>query len=433
MALADFVKDLTIGDIPDDLRDKMRVHLVDTIAAGICGADNPLVRRIRQAFGAECHSMREATLVRGVASHVLELDDTGGCDHSGVAVVPALLELLPRIPQRTLDDVIVAMTVGYEIGRRTQSFLGGYTALNERGWHSTPVCGPIAAAAAGAKILNLDTEEIADAIGLASSTASGGWSFKTGGGNNKALHGGMAAANGVEAAWLAQSGVRGTRDVFEDVWGGLGTTFASDGGNRDALVHDLGTRWVAKDASVKPFPSCASSHRMVQLAERAIVPEGINLDSVSRIDITVGRLVAAMCGETDFAMLANFAQRQLSIPYCVAVTLVDRKMSFEALNLDPEADGPVARLLSLIAVEVDDGIQDAHGGGVLTIRTGSRQWRFTTDDVADPKFNVTSTEQVLAKAESLLKGVGRVDAMRNLRRLADADGREPAGQLLAGL
>ena len=421
--LARFADSLDAEAIPARLRDKMRNHLIDTLAAGICGETDELVQRVR---GRGETSLRDAVFIRGLAAHVLELDDTGGCDHSGVAVVPGLVELLPYASDRSLEDLIVAMTVGYEVGRRTQFFLGGYTALNERGWHSTSVCGPIGAAAAGAKLLGLDADGIADAMGLAASMSAGGWSFKSGGGNNKSVHGGLAAANGAEAAWLAFNGVQGSRDIFEDVWGGLGQTFASDGGDRDALLQNLGETWVAEDASIKPFPSCASSHKMVQLAQRAIAPQHINLDSVTRIEITVGPLVAVMCGETDLTRLANFNQRQLSIPYCVALTLAQGEMSFEALAAGPEEDGLIARLLESVVITIDDTITDAHGQGAVTIRTTSAVWNFDTEDVADPKANVTTLEEVMAKSESLLRGAGRLDALPGLRRLAEAVWHEPA-------
>lgn len=424
--LARFAADLGSEGIPKALREKMRNHLIDTLVAGICGEQTPLVQSARDAFDRSGSSLRDRVFLRGVSAHVLELDDTGGCDHSGVAVVPALAELLPHTTERTVGDLIVAMTIGYEIGRRTQYFLGGYTELNGRGWHSTPVCGPIGAAAAAAKLLGLDADGIADAMGLAASMSSGGWSFKSGGGNNKSVHGGLAAANGVQAAMLAQHGVQGSRDVFEDVWGGLGRTFALDGGDRDALLHGLGETWVAEDASIKPFPSCASSHKMVQLAEQAIVPQDIDLDTVTRIDISVGPLVAAMCGETSLEQLRHFNQRQLSIPYCVAVTLAQGEMSFEALNADPEGQGLIARLLARVIVTTDESIKDSHGQGTVTMQTTSAVWNFDTEDVADPKSNVITLEQVMAKSESLLRGAGRLDAVPGLRRLANAEWHEPA-------
>jgi 2-methylcitrate dehydratase PrpD len=307
--IADFVAGTTADRLPDALALKMRVHLIDTLAAGISGSTTPEATRVRTAvtdeltgpstvWGTRVRSdSRSAACANGMAAHVLELDDTGGCDHSGAVVVPAVLaSQQARSGAASLGDVLVAMALGYEFARRAQFALGGYPSLNDAGWHSTAVCGPIGAAVGAAKVAGLSAVQVADAIGLASSMMAGGWSFRTGGGDNKALHPGLAAAHGVESSRLALHGVRGTKDAFQDTWGGVGRLYAGERAELEALTDGLGSRWVAFDASIKAFPSCASSHRMLQLVDEALVRRRMPLESIDRIEIRVSPLVAAMCG-----------------------------------------------------------------------------------------------------------------------------------------
>lgn len=49
-----------------------------------------------------------AVLVNGTASHAFELDDTGGCDHSGAVVVPAALAAV-EMAKRKVTDVSLLM------------------------------------------------------------------------------------------------------------------------------------------------------------------------------------------------------------------------------------------------------------------------------------------------------------------------------------
>lgn len=444
MQLADFVHGLRHDDLPDGLAEKMHVHLVDTVAAGLGGATMDIAESIRAhsdrtgdasskaaLWGGGRSDARLAALANGTAAHVLEVDDTGGCDHSGAVVVPALLALADSAaPQVTLEQLLTAMTAGYEVARRVQFFLGGYPHLNGLGWHSTAVCGPIGAAAGAAKLLGLGPEGIADAMGLATSMMAGTWSFKSGGGDNKALHSGLPAAHGVESALLARAGVAGTRMAFDDTWGGIGALYAGNAVDPAALVAGLGERWVAYDASIKPFPSCASSHRMIQLAQDQLSRAGFAVDDVESVEIQVGPLVADMCGEQRATELASLKQRQLSIPYGVATVLVRGTMAFDSLAADPDPASPVLGLLERTRISIDESITGGHGEGHIIVRYRGAHHRFSTDDVADPRNNITTMTDVLRKAGQVLASVGASDRMTTLRKAADLERTDPVAGLV---
>jgi 2-methylcitrate dehydratase PrpD len=99
--LATLVADLRFENIPTDVVAKTKIHIADTLGAALAGARSTefgLARKIAdgngktrlwgtQAFA----SARDAALINGVAAHAFELDDAGGCDHSGAVVMPAVL------------------------------------------------------------------------------------------------------------------------------------------------------------------------------------------------------------------------------------------------------------------------------------------------------------------------------------------------------
>ncbi len=65
---------------------------------------------------------RAAALVNGVSSHACEVDDTGGCDHSGAVVVPATLAAAQLSLPYALAAVLAHGHAGldaYADGRRT--------------------------------------------------------------------------------------------------------------------------------------------------------------------------------------------------------------------------------------------------------------------------------------------------------------------------
>jgi hypothetical protein len=122
--LVAFVHDTRFEDLPPELVTRTQRHIVDTLGAGLVGASSEVakdVSTILLAEGAapvaalwgrgEKTSARNAALLNGIACHALELDDTGGCDHSGAVVIPALLAVLPFCPQPVSGKAFITASV----------------------------------------------------------------------------------------------------------------------------------------------------------------------------------------------------------------------------------------------------------------------------------------------------------------------------------
>ena len=93
-----------------------------------------------------------AAMVNGTSAHALELDDFGGCGHSGAVVIPVVLALAAR-GRISGKAALAALLAGYDLAARVLEGAGGYRPHNEKGWHSTGTCGSFGAAAAAAKLL----------------------------------------------------------------------------------------------------------------------------------------------------------------------------------------------------------------------------------------------------------------------------------------
>ena len=218
-AVAAFTTGTPFAALPRAIVAKARRHILDTLACGLAGACSAEGRAVRFALAASepagpapvwgtplALSPRAAALANGTACHAFELDDTGGCDHSGAVVVPAALAAL-SLAERPVDGrtLILAVVLGYEVARRALEACGGYAPHNEAGWHSTATCGTFGAAAAAAGILALTETETRDALGHAASFSGGLWAFIHDGAGTKRVHAGRAAEGGLLAALLARS------------------------------------------------------------------------------------------------------------------------------------------------------------------------------------------------------------------------------------
>src|SRR5687768_4690712 len=110
-SLSDYWSAARYEDLPPETLRLAKRFLIDTLAAGIAGARSEVAQIVESAVrGALEESSgtsvlwgqsgtlptREAALVNGTASHALELDDFGGCGHSGAVVIPAVLAVSGR-------------------------------------------------------------------------------------------------------------------------------------------------------------------------------------------------------------------------------------------------------------------------------------------------------------------------------------------------
>ena len=100
--LAQFCVDSRFEDLPHALVAQAKRHILDTFGVTLAGAGSEVAKQARQVFDGEVGSTliwgtdqrtgaAQAAMLNGVAAHALELDDSGGCDHSGAVVLPAVM------------------------------------------------------------------------------------------------------------------------------------------------------------------------------------------------------------------------------------------------------------------------------------------------------------------------------------------------------
>ena len=370
LALARFVLETYCADIPQSIREKAVRHILDSIGAGAAGAIAPetklltaTLRAAGEGAGAsalwaqgEGATPLNAALVNGTASHAFELDDTGGCDHSGAVVVPAAVAAVDLAGRPvTGEEFITAVVLGYDVARRALEACGAYEAHNGAGFHSTGTCGPFGAAAAAAKILGLGLRETQAALGLATSFSAGLWSCVHDGAQNKRLHAGHAAWGGLMSALLARQGFTGPTMAFEEVWGGFNKSFAPATSDPGAWTRDLGRNWKLARVSIKPHASCRSTHSSIDAVDNLMARGGFGAADVKEILVVINPFVFGMCGK--YAVNPMNAA-QLSIPYSVAADLVYGSASLASFTKERRENPAVAEMMRRIRFEVDPSQKD---------------------------------------------------------------------------
>jgi len=227
-----------------------------------------------------------AALANGMSAHSLDFDDTfmEAISHASATLVPALLALGDEI-DASGDDIVDAYIVGLEF----HGALG--LAMNrshyEQGWHATSSIGVVGTTGACARLLKLDAERFAHALNLAVSSV-GGTKVQFGS-MAKPYHAGLAAKNAIEAAKLANAGVRGHDMAFE---GPMGMMEMFGGPNPPGWEHGLATLGAPlaierAGLAVKRFPCCAATHRALDCILMLMDEHGFGADDVESVDVQV--------------------------------------------------------------------------------------------------------------------------------------------------
>jgi len=326
------------------------IAFTDWLACACAGAGERAARAVR----ASGEDLLADVAYAATAGHVLDFDDTfsEGVAHVSAATAPAALVLAAHLGL-TLGSALAAYAEGFEAMAAVAA--ASHPALYHAGWHPTAVCGPIGAAVAAARLLDLSAAERENAVAVALLRAGG--TRGAFGSDGKAIQVGLAAAAGVQATLLSRAGavvdpcaVHGPLG-FEAVLGARLPQAGAGAGLDADLTRAIDRNWI------KVYPSCLGTHSPIDTAAQA--REGGYRLGHDRLEVRVHpvALQAAHVDVVEDGLAAKF-----SIPYCVAHTLISgppRVRDFVAV------DAATCRLSRLVNVVVDRSLPEF--GAVLSV------------------------------------------------------------------
>jgi 2-methylcitrate dehydratase PrpD len=301
--LAAFIAGTVAGRYPDEMRAAARLHVLDTIGIAVAASTLDTSLALRD-YVTEQGGRPDATaigvpgrlpsalaaLVNGTLAHSLDYDDTHlpSIVHPSASVVPAVLaacEAAGADGATALAAIAAGIEVCARLGMAGYDPEGRDSVFFFRGQHATSICGAIAAAGAVAGATGLGEEQIAHAMAIAASMASGIIEGNRTGGTVKRIHCGWAAHSAVSAAGLAAHGFTGPPTVFEGHFG-LFRAFLGDRAFPAAATDGLGERWELAQVSFKPFPANHYTHCGIDAAVE-LRRAGVRADEVERADLGV--------------------------------------------------------------------------------------------------------------------------------------------------
>lgn len=348
---------------------------------------------------AEKVDMASAALINGITSHTFDFDDTHlkTIIHPAGPVASAVLALAEHIgngPEETLRvsgrALIDALVIGIDVSCRVGNAM--YPDHYDRGWHITGSTGTLGAAAACARLLKLDTQQTAMALGIAASQPVG--MREQFGTMTKPFHPGAAARAGLMSALLASRGFTASPKALEAPRGMMQTVSTKN--NWTEITAELGQRFEISFNSYKPFACGIVIHPSIDACAQ-LRAQGVRPEQIERIELKVHSLVLELTGKKE---PADGLQAKFSVYHGCAAGLTfgfaaEDEFSDEVVN---RAD--MVALRRKVVATVDDSIDEASADVTAVLSDGRRIHVFVEHAIGSLQ-NPMSDAQLEAKFHGL--------------------------------
>lgn len=403
--LTAFLARLQYNDLPDAVIARTEDLFLDWLASVLAGRHEhpiPLFERYATRMGpADGRSKRInhgsfttpyfAALVNGAASHVVEQDDLHNSSvlHPATVVFPAALAAAQDLGSSG-QELILASVAGYEAGIRIGEFLGR---SHYRIFHTTATVGTLAAAVAVGKLMQFNASGFTHLLGSAGTQAAGLWEFLRDAADSKQLHTAKAAADGLLAAYLTESGLTGAQNILEGPQG-LAAGMSSDA-DAKWLNDGLGTRWALTETSFKFHASCRHTHPAADALLDLMQREHLTADDIETVTARVHQGAIDVLGRVDVPQSIHQAKFSMgAVLGLIAVYGSASLVEFRDHALtDPRVSAFRERVSMVLEPEVDNAYPQRWLGRVTVTTKDGRTLHGATDEPkGDPGNTLTRPE-----------------------------------------
>lgn len=364
--VADFVAGTKFQDLPKEAIERAKEAIFDCVGVTLAGAEDSVGKKIIKFIeklgsapqstvigGKTKVSSPLAALANGTMAHALDYDDVGRTmiGHPSAPVAPAVFAL-GEAAGASGRDILTGYVLGVEVETKLGASLN--PGLCDAGWHSTGVLGSIGAAAAGAKILSLNSMETAMALSIAASQAGG--FLRSVGTMLKPLQAGHAARNGVMACLMASEGFTAPKDILDGPWGFFSLYKGEGSGEAPKIIESLGSPFdiVSPGLGLKPYPSCLATHPSIDATLWLKREHGISPGDIESIDCFIDYYWANVLRHTQpkSALEAKF-----SMQFCVSMALLEGAVGLVQFKDERLGAPEIQDLMRRIEVHVHPDLQ----------------------------------------------------------------------------
>jgi 2-methylcitrate dehydratase PrpD len=398
--------------LPDEVIEKTKHHILDTLAAMVSGAELPPGRvalAMAKAHGGEktativgsnllCGPI-EAAMVNGMLAHSDETDDSHAPSqsHPGCSIVPATLAAGEQFGTGG-TRMLRAVALGYDVGTRVTMTLGAldYQMATHHSSHS--IAGDFGSAAAAGCVAGLNPQQMRWLLDYAAQQAAGiaAWQRDTDHIEKSLVFAGFPARNGVTAALLIQLGGTGVDDIMAGADNFL--TAFNPKSDPDGLIEKLGERYEVTRTNIKKWTVGSPIQAPLDALEAIRKKHPFEADQVQKVVVRMG--------SNDANTVNNREMPDISLQHMVAVMLLDKTASFAAAHDKPRMqDAAILRQRAKVQLIADEALDKLHPARVSVVEvTFSDGTKLTerVEAVRGTAENPMTREEVVSKARDLI-------------------------------
>ncbi len=331
-------------------------------------------------------------------------------------------------------ELIVGLVLGHEFEMRFCE--AAFPGIRERGWHHATLTAFVSPIVAG-RALHLTWEQIQHAIGISASrhctlgaVTAGKLSMM------KNTVDPLATQSGVLAALLAEKGYSGPEHVI-DGKEGLAQCLGPQW-KLSILTEGLGNSWRITQCGMKGFPTEALTHTPISAVLDLVKTNDLEPEQVEKIQIRSLARAADILSDPSKYDPHTKETADHSLPYVIAVALVDRQVTPAQFTMEKIMDEQVRAQLKKIEVLADPEIEKVFPAlqrAIVSItsidgRIFTKQLDFPKGDPRNPLSDQEVEEKFSALAEGVLSKTAQQKVKDAIWRLETL---ESVSQLMASL
>src|SRR5579862_1150589 len=374
LKLGNYMAEAGARALPEDVVEKTKHHILDTLAAMVSGAELPpgkVALAMAKAHAGEktativgsnllCGPI-EAAMVNGMLAHSDETDDSHAPSqsHPGCSVVPAALAASEQFGTSG-TRMLRAAALGYDVGTRVTMTLGGldYQMATHRSTHS--IAGDFGSAAAAGCVAGLNAQQMRWILDYAAQQAAGiaAWQRDTDHIEKSLVFAGFPARNGVTAALLIQMGGTGVDDIMAGSDNFLLAFNPKSGA--DGLIDKLGERYEVTRTNIKKWTVGSPIQAPLDALEAMRKKHPFEADQVQKVVVRMGT--------NDANTVNNREMPDISLQHMVAVMILDKTASFAAAHDKPRMqDAAIQRQRAKVQLIADEALDKLHPARVSIV------------------------------------------------------------------
>jgi 2-methylcitrate dehydratase PrpD len=347
-AFAENVVNLKARDVPSDVVEVTKKCVLDLLGCIFAAGQSSVDSRSTIDLFMDAGGVKEVTVIghgkklpawsaafaNGVLAHALDFDDVVDetAVHPSLCSIPTALALAEKVGGVSGEEFITAVALGNDLIARLGAAIKKKQEGLVLGFRPAPVLGIFGAAAAAGRVLQLNTDQVADCLGIVfHQGASGTFEVFLGPGDTKIreYYGGFIAWNGVVSALMAQRGVTGIKTCFEGP-AGLFNLYFQGKYDREYLIADLGKRFEGVNVSLKPWSANRAIHAHLQATLDLIHQNHIVPQDVDQITLFLTESQKRFLGQN--GQPTSGTEARVSLTFCLAASVATGRLNLHNFN-----------------------------------------------------------------------------------------------------